>query len=112
MVARKVTASSELIARLNAEMDSREMNQNALAQLLGISQGHLSKILSGKIRPGRRTSARMRELLDARSVAGPASGRWLTAIDQAARGSSAFKVIVNAALRLAEDQIARRKRRS
>jgi transcriptional regulator with XRE-family HTH domain len=43
--------SSTLIARLIAEMDSRGINQDALATLLGISQGHLSKIREDSRRP-------------------------------------------------------------
>lgn len=112
MIATRNGASSTLVARLNAEMDSRGINQDALADMLGISQGHLSKILSGKTRPGRRTAARARELLDAKALAASASGGWLATVGDAARGSSAFKAIVDAALKLADNRMVRRKRQS
>ena len=112
MVSIRSRASSAFVARLNAEMDSRGINQDALADLLGISQGHLSKILSGKVRPGRRTSARVRELLDARSDAAPTSDSWLATVDEAARRSRAFKAVVDAALKLADTRNTWRKRRS
>lgn len=102
MVGTRNSASSTLIARLNAEMDSRGINQDALAALLGISQGHLSKILSGKTPVGRRTAARARDLLDANSRTTLASGGWLATVGETARGSSAFKAVVDAALKLAD----------
>jgi len=111
MVGARNAASSTLIARLNAEMDSRGINQDALAALLGISQGHLSKILSGKTSAGRRTAARARELLDANSHTAPASGGWLATVGETACRSSAFKAVVDAALRLADARSTKRKKR-
>mgnify|MGYP002479348985 CR=1 FL=1 len=111
MVGARNHASSTLIARLNAEMDSRGINQEALAALLGISQGHLSKILSGKTPAGRRTAARARGLLDANSRMAPASHGWLAAVGETARGSSAFRAVVDAALKLADARSNTRKRR-
>jgi transcriptional regulator with XRE-family HTH domain len=104
-------ASSTLIARLNAEMNSRGINQDALAALLGISQGHLSKILSGKTPAGRRTVARARDLLDGNFRVASASDGWLAIVGETARGSSAFRAVVDAALKLTDAQSNRRKRR-
>jgi len=111
MIEARNGASSTLIARLNAEMDSRGINQDALAALLGISQGHLSKILSGKTPAGRRTAARARNLFDANFHRAPALGGWLLTVGETARGSSAFRAVVDAALKLAEVRSNRRKRR-
>jgi transcriptional regulator with XRE-family HTH domain len=101
--------SSTLIARLIAEMDSRGINQDALATLLGISQGHLSKILSGKIPAGRRTEVRARDLLDVNARKVPTSPGWLVTVGEAARRSSAFKAVVDAALKLTDSRSANRK---
>lgn len=111
MVGARNAASSTLIARLNAEMDSRGINQDALAALLGISQGHLSKILSGKTPVGRRTAARARDLLDENFRTAPASSGWLATVGETARGSSAFRAVVDAALKLANARSSGRKRR-
>lgn len=111
MVKARNGASSTLIAQLNAEMDSRGINQDALAALLGISQGHLSKILSGKAPAGRRTAARARDLLDANSQTASALGGWLATVGETARGSRAFKAVVDAALKLADARSTKRKRR-
>jgi transcriptional regulator with XRE-family HTH domain len=111
MVGARNGASSTLIARLNAEMDLRAINQDALAALLGISQGHLSKILSGGTPAGRRTAARARDLLDANPRTAPASGGWLAAVGETARRSSEFKAVVDAALKLADSRSTKRKRR-
>src|ERR1700692_926417 len=101
--------SSTLVARLNAELDLRGINQDALADLLGVSQGHLSKILSGETPAGRRTAAGARQLLDVGTA--PPPGRWLATVGETARGSLAFKAVVDAALKLAETRNDRRKRR-
>jgi hypothetical protein len=52
MVAGSKHDSRVLVRRLEAEMEERGINQEELAERLGISQGHLSKILSGAVRPG------------------------------------------------------------
>jgi len=111
MIGARIGGSSTLIARLSAEMDSRGINQDALAALLGISQGHLSKILSGRTPVGRRTAARARELLDVSSRTVLTSRGWLEIVGDAARQSPAFKAVVDAALKLAEARCTKRKER-
>lgn len=112
MAGLKNDALSTLIARLIAEMDSRGISQDALANLLGISQGHLSKILSGKTPAGRRTVAKARDLLEVNSRKLPTSGDWLFIVAETARGSSAFRAVIDAALKLANAPDNKRKRRS
>jgi transcriptional regulator with XRE-family HTH domain len=89
-----------LIEKLNAEMDSRGFGQQDLARLLGISQGHLSKILTGRVAPGRRTVSKMRALISSSAQCSGGTGGWLSAVDAAARRSRPFRSLVNAALEM------------
>jgi transcriptional regulator with XRE-family HTH domain len=109
MIARSKRDSRALIRQLVAEMDDRGINQEALAELLGISQGHLSKILSGAVRPGRRTAVKARNLVGASLRGRRAADRWLSAVDEAAQRSPPFRAVVDAALRMAAAQAVRKK---
>jgi transcriptional regulator with XRE-family HTH domain len=112
MAAKGNRHSRELVRQLEAERDQRSVNQEGLAELLGISQGHLSKIMSGKVQAGRRTAARIRELGGPEPMSRHKPGGWLSAVDEAARLSLPFRTVVNAALKMAAAQPSGRKRSS
>jgi transcriptional regulator with XRE-family HTH domain len=103
--------SVDLVRQLEAEMDLREVKQEALAELLGISQGHLSKIMSGKVQAGRRTAARIRQLAGSEPVGRKNADHWLSAVEEAAKRSLPFRTVVNAALKMAAQPAAKRRRR-
>jgi transcriptional regulator with XRE-family HTH domain len=109
MAAKDKRDSGELIRQLEAERDQRQINQEGLAELLGISQGHLSKIISGKVQVGRRTAARIRELAGLWPKGRQEPDGWLSAVSEAARRSTPFRAVVDAALKMVAVQLPERK---
>ena len=46
-----------------AFLDERDISQNELARLLGISSGHLSQLMSGKVHPSPQLRRRLQRVL-------------------------------------------------
>jgi transcriptional regulator with XRE-family HTH domain len=111
MAAKGNRDSGDLVRQLEAERDRWEINQDGLAELLGISQGHLSKIMSGKVRAGRRTAARIRDLAGTAQRGQQKPDQWLSAVEEAAKRSLPFRTVVNAALKMAAPRAAKRRGR-
>lgn len=75
-----------------ALMDRERMTQSALAEALGVSQGHLSRILRGEVRRRSRTIRALAEWVEGRGgVRRPVAGALAVALAEAARASPEFK---------------------
>jgi hypothetical protein len=70
--------------QLQQMLDGEGVSQQTLAARLGITQGHLSKVLRAEVPVSRRLNAR------ARAIMGPASGDLLTATAAALEASPLF----------------------
>lgn len=81
---------------LRALMDANGWTQAVTAARLGISQGHLSKVLRGRHRAGRRLAASLSRATDAEPKRSP----WLAEVSKAADASADFRAAVEAMLRL------------
>jgi transcriptional regulator with XRE-family HTH domain len=88
-----------MIEALSAYARDRGLTQVELAQRLGISQGHLSKILMAKVAPGPKLARKIELLLGHASTGAPAS-QWGAAVIDAAEASPEFRNLVDAALSL------------
>ncbi|NEW97176.1 XRE family transcriptional regulator [Rhodopseudomonas sp. BR0G17] len=97
--------NDDLRKRLNNYRRSSGLNQAELSRALGVSQPHLSRILSGVVKPGDKLVCRISQFLASRSGA-DASDRdsWLKRVGVAARRSAAFRKLVSAALEIVEEK--------
>jgi transcriptional regulator with XRE-family HTH domain len=76
----------------------RGLTQGELASQLGVSQSHLSRVISGAAAPGTKLGFRIARLLEGNPSRKP--DEWLERVRQAARLSPAFRALVTAALRM------------
>ena len=77
------------------------LTQVELARRLGVSQGHLSKVLKGVVAPGGKVRKAVAERLSDIDPE-PSRDEWLRRVAEAADNSSEFRRLVVAALRLME----------
>ena len=54
----------DILAQVNARMTRLGASQNALGMMCGLSQGHLSKVLAGKLKLAEKTETVFRKWLD------------------------------------------------
>lgn len=79
----------------------RGLNQDELARRLGISQPHVSRLISGDIAPGNKLRLRIEKLIAAeRQLERP--GKWLAKVGAAAGQSEDFRRLVNLAMDMLE----------
>ena len=62
-------SKDDLVAQVKRRMERVGANQRQVASRVGLSQGHLSKILSERIRPGAKTANSLREWIQSGSPA-------------------------------------------
>lgn len=85
----------ELLSQVRELRSQRGWSQNELALALGVSQGHMSKVLSGKVTFSSRLYLRVKSLLsDAPPAVSPLEERALVTL----RASARFRALVVAAL--------------
>lgn len=65
-------SASELMAEVDGQRRAAGLSQEAFAPILGMTQGHYSKLVSGKVEPGPKAVASIRRWLEGRSAV-PAS---------------------------------------
>lgn len=73
------------------------LTQTELAAKLGISQPHLSRVLSGTVTPGDKLTFRLNRLLGRKPESG-AVDPWLERVKTASARSTSFKELVESAL--------------
>lgn len=61
-------SASELMAQVDVQRRIAGLTQEAFAALVGMTQGHYSKLTSGKVEPGPKAMANLRRWLDGRSA--------------------------------------------
>ena len=76
----------------------RGLTQGELASQLGVSQPHLSRIISGAVAPGNKLEFRMAKLLDGKPQ--KKLDEWLDQVGRMAGRSPAFRALVNSALEI------------
>ncbi len=76
----------------------RGLTQAELASRLGVSQSHMSRVISGAVSPGNKLEFRIIELIHAMPAKKP--DQWLDQVAQAARRSPAFRKLINSALQI------------
>jgi len=86
----------ELLSQLRDLMDQRGWSQTAISLTLGVTQGHLSKILAGKAPLSKRVKFELSEFLVRPNDLHALEKLTLTTL----RESSTFRDLINAALRL------------
>jgi transcriptional regulator with XRE-family HTH domain len=74
------------------------LTQAELASQLGVSQPHLSRIISGEVLPGGKLKFRIARLLDRKPP--KKTDDWLDRIRETAARSPAFRALVNSALEI------------
>ena len=92
MVRKRVVHDLEKLRR------ERGLTQGELASQLGVSQPHLSRVISGIVPPGNKLEFRMARLLDGKPL--KKADEWLDRVRQAAGRSPAFRALVNSALEM------------
>ena len=76
----------------------RGLTQGELASQLGVTQPHVSRIISGAVAPGNKLEYRMAKLLDRKPQ--KKVDEWLDQVRRAAGRSPAFRALVNSALEI------------
>jgi transcriptional regulator with XRE-family HTH domain len=95
----QMTTAIKCITRdLDRFRRERGLTQGELASQLGVSQPHLSRVISGTVRPGNKLEFRIAKLLDEKPPKN--ADEWLDRVRQAAARSRAFKALVSSALEM------------
>jgi transcriptional regulator with XRE-family HTH domain len=89
-----------IIANLGALRDRSAMTQVELAQALGVHQGHLSKILSGKVLLSAKIRMKVEALLQNDASVGGARPDLEAELLQAMRTSESFRELMQAAIKM------------
>src|SRR5437868_2982281 len=92
------TSKKRLIQQLDKLRRERGLTQGELASHLGVSQPHLSRVMSGAMSPGNKLEFRITRLLDTKSAKN--ADEWIDRVKQAAERSPAFRRLTDAALEL------------
>lgn len=79
----------------------RGLNQDELARRLGVSQPHISRVISGDIPVGNKLRLRIEKLLAVERQS-EAPGKWLAKVGAAAERSEEFRRLVNLAMDMLE----------
>lgn len=87
--------------RLDNFRKQRGMSQGDLARLLGVSQPHISRVLSADVPPGDKLRSRAMKILAAQQEA-PENPEWLEKVAAAAGKSEAFRRLLAEALTLVD----------
>jgi transcriptional regulator with XRE-family HTH domain len=74
------------------------LTQGELASRLGVSQPHLSRVISGTTPPGNKLAFRIERLLNRPSP--KRTDKWLDRVGHAAGRSNAFRTLVDSALEI------------
>jgi transcriptional regulator with XRE-family HTH domain len=100
----RMNATTKRVVRdLERLRRERGLTQSELASQLGVSQAHLSRVISGAAPPGNKLEFRITRLLGEerpRKV-----NEWLNQIELAALRSDNFKNLVDAALKIMEERV-------
>lgn len=91
-------SKKRIIHELNELRRQRGITQSELASQLRVSQPHLSRVMSGAVPPGNKLEFRMTKLLETTSAKN--ADHWMTKVNEAAKRSTAFRNLMNAALHL------------
>jgi transcriptional regulator with XRE-family HTH domain len=92
------TLKKRFVHDLERFRKGRGLTQSELASQLGVSQPHLSRIISGAVAPGNKLEFRMAKLLEREPQ--KKVDDWLDQVRQAAGRSPAFWALVNSALEI------------
>jgi transcriptional regulator with XRE-family HTH domain len=92
------TSKKRLVRDLEEFRKGHGLTQGELASQLGVSQPHLSRIISGAVVPGSKLEFRMARLLDRKPQ--KKVDEWLDQVRRAAGRSPAFRTLVNSALEI------------
>ena len=79
----------------------RGLNQDELARRLGVSQPHISRVISGDIPAGNKLRLRIEKLLVAKRQS-EAPGKWLAKVGATAGRSEDFRRLVSLAMDMLE----------
>lgn len=82
----------------------RGLNQDELARRLGVSQPHISRVISGEIPAGNKLRLRIGKLLAAEHHS-EVPGKWLAKVGAAAGRSKDFRRLVNLAMDILEKKM-------
>lgn len=93
----------DLLERTHRLMDRDGLSQQALAEHIGVSQGHLSKMLKGKMRPNTRAMRRLRAFVEKAEPLTLDPEALIGAAGKAIRTSDDFRTLVEAALRIMQN---------
>lgn len=63
--------ASELMAAAENARDAASLSQQQLAQVLGLTQGHYSKLAAGKVKPGPKAETSIRRWLNQQAATPP-----------------------------------------
>ncbi|MGY3582878.1 transcriptional regulator with XRE-family HTH domain [Bradyrhizobium sp. USDA 4341] len=77
------------------------LNQGELARQLGVTQSHISRVISGEVSAGNKLKLRIESILTA-GRRPEAPGRWLAKVGAAAERSRDFKRLVDLAMAMFE----------
>jgi transcriptional regulator with XRE-family HTH domain len=91
-------SKTRLVKELEEFRRRRGLTQGELASQLGVSQPHLSRIISGAVAPGNKLEFRMAQLIDGKPR--KKFDEWLDQVRRASGRSPAFRALVNSALEI------------
>jgi predicted transcriptional regulator len=94
--------TKRIVCDLERLRRQRGLTQIEIASQLGISQAHLSRIISGATAPGNKLEFRITKLLGGEHPKN--THEWLARIEQAAARSADFRALVNAALKIVKNR--------
>ncbi len=89
-----------IIAALKTRQRNDNLTQLELAAALGIHQGHLSKVLSGKVPLSRKLNVKVERLLEGDAAPTRVIEILESEVVQELRSSSAFRTFMRAAMQL------------
>lgn len=92
------SSEKELGRDLEVFRRKRGINQKEMASSLGISQPHLSRIISGEVAPGNKLAFRIREMLSTKAEL--STDLWSREVREAANRSRSFKRLIDSALEI------------
>jgi transcriptional regulator with XRE-family HTH domain len=99
----KEDGSPDLLERTRRLIDREGLSQQSLAQRIGISQGHLSKMLAGRMGPKTRAMRRLRAFVDVAESPARNARELAAAAEEAIRTSRDFRALIEAALRIMQN---------
>jgi len=88
------------VRQLVVQMRRRGLGQSDVAAALGVTQGHLSKVIAGRVPVSDRLDREIRSFLSSLDREPIGSTELSTLVDHAIRESADFRTLVRSALRM------------